>query len=181
VVIGMSGQKKKGFPCAQCNRRVLVEGSLCASCAPGESAAAALYTPATMPTHPTDEAQNQRHRAIQDSLTALYSPTLERGRSASSSAVTSSGVDPQSMGEAPTRALPLDQAHEGDPIVMAKWGFWALLLGSVGVQLFLFGFLQWLWATDGVVRLEWNSRHWPWCCIVAAPLLAYARRAYKRL
>lgn len=164
--------------CINCDGRVPFEAIVCPYCSADLSKA------------PEVDAQRDvgaKHQAIQDSLTALYTPPYQQ-KVGKSSFSESKGKNPeQAKGSMGVESRIAPPAHHGgiptatavrDPVQekTAKAVLVSIVTLSVGSLLFILGILQIFFAEDGVLRLEWDASRWFIYCLAALPLLYYGYR-----
>jgi hypothetical protein len=63
----------------------------------------------------------------------------------------------------------------------AKNIFGPTVLFTLGVQLFLFGFLMLLFSHKGVVILKWNAHFWFWYVLSSFPFLYFGYKSVSKL
>lgn len=168
--------------CVNCDGRVPFEAIACPYCS------------ADLAQAPEVEPQKDvgaKHQAIQDSLTALYTPPYQqkamknslpesKGKKTEPSKISSSSElrhqassskEPQNK-ESSAQAIARDPAQEKT----AKSVLLSILTLSIGSLLFVLGILQVFFSEEGVLRLEWNANGWFIYCLAGLPLLYYGYR-----
>lgn len=157
--------------CVNCDGRVPFESIACPYCS------------ADMAKAPEVDAHRDigdKHQAIQDSLTALYTPPYQQKASKSVAS------EPKAKKTSASKTVPQENiavasSPEG---VKIKVGFnkeaqnvlISILALSLGSLLFVLGILQIFFSEDGWLRLEWDASLWFIYCLAALPLIYYGYR-----
>ncbi|MBS3902773.1 MAG: hypothetical protein KGZ30_00115 [Anaplasmataceae bacterium] len=154
--------------CSNCDGRVPFETVVCPYCSADLSKASEVDAPKGDPL--------SRHQAIQDSLTSLYTPPY-KGKKTEAPKI--SPKEPRIVAPAhhggtaiAPGALPRDEEEEkvGKNVLLS---IVALSLGSV---LFILGLLQIFFSSEGMLRLEWSTKHWFIYTLAALPMLYFGYR-----
>lgn len=84
-------------------------------------------------------------------------------------------VEPEAV-EMTAAAEPAEEKESGSKNIFAPTVFFTL-----GVQLFLFGFLMLLFSHKGVVVLKWDAHYWFGYVLVSLPFLYFGYKSISRL
>lgn len=76
----------------------------------------------------------------------------------------------------PVVAMPAEEVE-----TVSKNIFAPVVIFTLGVQLFLFGFLMLLFSHKGVVVLTWNAHFWFWYVFSSIPFLYFGYKSIARL
>ncbi len=164
--------------CVNCDGRVPYESIVCPYCSADLSSAPEAEAP-----RPDSLSRNQ---AIQDSLTSLYAPPYKGKKNESPKLTPKTGLKEAARVLATAHhggtaaapgALPRDETEDkvGKSILLS------ILSLSLGSILFILGLLQIFFSDEGVLRLEWSTRHWFIYTLAALPLLYFGyRRAEQK-
>ncbi len=180
--MGHSNERQK--MCHQCDGRIPFDANICLYCSSNQEI-------------PMSEEDNQfyRQQSLQKSLTTLYSPPYPKKSAGYTGSDKEEGLSMKSSD--PFKMSPLDKpmktatpfatgsmagggvSEEATPDERAS--FWPIFLLSVGANLLLLGLLQLFFSTNGILRLEWESRHWFIYSLIGLPVLIFGYRKAKSL
>lgn len=144
--------------CSNCDGRIPVEASQCPYC--GAVSSGQFYA------SPADSQVS--HQALQDSLTALYTPPY----AAKQPPVEEKKKTPsfqEAVVDKQESSLPTSVDNEEQEMGI----FWPMLLMSVGGIFMVLGLLQFFFSDQGVLTLEWSSAYWFFYCLISLPLLYF--------
>jgi len=138
--------------CSSCEGRIPLDANLCPYCSAEQGSSAYLH-----------------HKSIQESLTSLYPPPYSAKKEqkpqepmAEKKFQTASPILTTPLSHTPVEA-PTTQNEE-------KSSFWPLLFLSIGANLLVIGLLQLFFSDNGLLTLQWKSKHWFIYCLSALPL-----------
>ncbi len=182
-------QLSKTVACSNCQADVNSEATYCPFCA------ADLLTGSKREQEQAVQSDMFENQTLKDSLASLYKPPYSI-RNQQGVGVPDEREESPFIKAAPQKEDPLFQPYEAtqpppqppEEIVQEEppeedkqRGLVSpLLLLLVGTQLALLGLLILLFSKDGLVTLEWQSKHWFIYCLISAPLVFLGVRQLKR-
>lgn len=151
--------------CPNCEGRVPLEAEICPYCAHEIGAQAAK------PQSPLFQSQT-----LEDSLASLYKPPYQ-------SKPVEEAPMPRTL---PPKSLEASlyghqEEEQAEPQKAKKSSLLPTILLMLASQLFILGFLQLFFATDGIVRLEWDASNWFFYCLLAAPLFYFGWKKLQEI
>ena len=156
--LGVMKTSEKQKICPHCEGRVPLEAELCPYCA---------HELTNLAKPPQGLFQSQ---SLEESLSSLYKPPYQ-GKRASQDFTHAKNVE-NALYKEPSRELSREPSGEtpAEAEKERKSSLWPTFMLLLAMNLFVLGLLQLFFATDGVVRLEWDASNWAFYCLAALPL-----------
>jgi hypothetical protein len=151
--------------CPHCEGRIPFEVEVCPYCSHETS------LQASKPQSPLFHSQS-----LEDSLASLYKPPYQS--KTPSSMETEKHSNPLHV-EASLYGQPAPQPQ--NELRETKSSLPPTILLLLASQLFILGLLQFFFAKDGIVHLEWDGSHWFFYCLFALPLFYFGWKKLQNL
>lgn len=152
--------------CLNCDGRVPFESIACPYCSTDLSRAPEV----SFSVHKGEFVS--KHQAIQDTLTASYAPPYRGKKGESTIEVKKERMTMPAhhggMAAAPGSVPKVAEEEKTGKNILAS-----ILALSLGSLLFMIGILQVFFSSHGVLRLEWDAKHWFIYLLASLPILYY--------
>ena len=113
----------------------------------------------------------------EDSLASLYEPPYSPHRKSSTLGITKESLEQVHISEEKGAPTPIEEEKEGEETSQIG----ALLLLSMGSQLFTLAWLLYFFSDGGKLTLEWQSKYWFFYALFALPLLYQGWKKLKKV
>lgn len=163
-----SAEKQK--LCPSCEARIPLEAEVCPFCAHE------LHSQAHKP-----QTQIFQTQSLEDSLASLYKPPYQGKRLPANEELPAEKQRPMSTKSVEASLYGQAAPEENAQPQEKKSSLVPTLLLILASNLFLLGLMQLFFATDGILRLEFDASNWFFYCLLAVPLFYFGWRKLQEI